>query len=223
MRNLQFVALLTVVAIGVSCSSQPEQRVLGSFVTAVQAGDEDAVAQISLVEFPGEDIASWEIVEIGPETSEPFPLGELQDELIATKEELEEMVAKNDAFVRENEDLYLEYKPRKDEDPDTEFTGELKEFDEEFSARMEKQKALDQEIRDIEEELDALKKAAALSTNTPGLGSSYDGDVLKKDVHVRFDAKDYTVTMKQYALVNTSNNIQPMSRWIITDIGEGSL
>lgn len=222
MRNLQVLGLFSIAAIVVSCSSEPERNVLGTFVTAVQSGNEDAIDHVSLVEFPGEEISAWEIVEIGPETSEPFPLADLQEELIATEEELEQMIKTNDAFVQENEELYLEYKPKKDEDPEAEFTGELKEFDEEFSARMEKQKALTEKIEEIKDSIDAVKAAAALSTNTPGLGSSYDGEVLQKTVHVKFDGKDYTVTIKQYALVNTSNNLEPMTRWIITDINEGA-
>jgi len=222
MRKLQVLGLFSIAAIVVSCSSEPERGVLGTFVTAVQSGNADAMGHVSLVEFPGEGIAAWEIVEIGPETTEPFPLADLQEELIETEEELEETIEENDAFVRDNEELYLEYKPKKDEDPDAEFTGELKEFDEEFSARMEEQKALAERIEEIKDSIDAVKAAAALSTSTPGLGSSYDGDVLQKNVHVRFDGKDYTVTMKQYALVNTSNNLEPMTRWIITDINEGA-
>jgi len=111
-------------------------------------------------------------------------------------------------------------KPRKDKDPETKFTGKLKEFDEEFSALLKAQTDQDQKIRDAGKAIDALKKAAALSTNTPGLGTKFEGDVLEKKAKVKFDNKDYTVTLKLYALVNTEHNIRPMTRWIITDIQE---
>jgi len=219
MRTVQILVLSSVVSIGLACNSQPEQRVLTTFVNAVQAGDDAVTAQVSLVEFAG-DISTWEIVEVGPETSAPFQLAKLLEERVAMVKELEATVEKNDQFLQDNAELYYEYKPLKDKDPEATFTGKLQEFDEEFTARIDAQKALDQKIRDAGDAIDALKKAAALSTNTPGLGSSYDGDVLQKEATVKFGDKSYTVTLKQYALVNTEHNMRPVSRWIITDIRE---
>ena len=219
MRTVQILALASIAALGLACSSQPEQQVLTNFVNAVQAGDDAAAAQVSLVEFAG-DVSTWEIVEVGPESSAPFQLAKLTEERSEMVKELEATIEKNDEFLRDNEELYYEYKPKKDEDPEATFTGKLAEFDEEFTARIDGQNALDQKIRDAGEDIDALKKAAALSTGTPGLGSSYDGDVLSKDAKVKFGGKDYTVTLKQYALINTEHNIRPVARWIITDIRE---
>lgn len=219
MRTVQILALTFLASFSLSCSSAPEQSVLTSFVNAVQAGDEAAAAQVSLVNFPGE-VTTWEIVEVGPESSAPFQLANLLEERMAMEKELDDMIAANDEYLRDNEKLYYEYKPKKDEDPEATFTGALKEFDEEFTARMDAQKALDAKIREGDDAIDDLKKAAALSTGTPGLGSNYDGDVLAKEAKVKFDDKDYTVTFKQYALINTEHNMRPVSRWIITDIRE---
>lgn len=219
MRNVPFLGLISILALGLSCSSEPEKRVLASFVNAVQAGDAAAAAQVSLVEFPG-DVATWEIVEVSPESSTPFQLAALREEQAEMVKALEAMIEDNDQFLRDNEELYYEYKPRKDKDPETKFTGKLKEFDEAFAARMDEQNELDQKIKEAGDGIDALKKAAALSTNTPGLGTSYDGDVLEKKATVKFDDKSYKVTLKQYALVNTEHNMRPVARWIITDISE---
>ena len=219
MRTVQILALSFTVALCLSCSGPPEERVLTLFVNAVQAGDEAATAQVSLVQFPGE-VSTWEIVEVGPESSTPFQLANLLEERAAMQKELEAMIEANDTYLQDNEELYYEYKPRKDKDPEAEFTGKLKEFDEEFSARIDGQKALDAKIREAGDAIDELKKAAALSTGTPGLGSAYDGEVLAKEAKVKFDDKNYTVTFKQYALVNTEHNMRPVSRWIITDIRE---
>ncbi len=219
MRTFKILALSFIAALGLSCSGQPGEQALTTFGNAVQAGDEDAAAQVSLAEFPGK-VATWEIVEIGPESSEPFPLIKLIEERTAMAKELEAMVEKTNVFLQDNEELFYEYKPRKDKDPETNFTGKLKEFDEEFSALMKAQTDQDRKIRDAGEAIDALKKAAAFSTNTPGLGTKFEGDVLEKKAKVKFDNKDYTVTLKQYALINTEHNIRPMARWIITDIRE---
>ena len=219
MRTVKILALFSFAALGLSCSGQPGERALTTFGNAVQAGDEDAAAQVSLAEFPGK-VSTWEIVEIGPESSEPFPLIKLIEERTTMVKELEAMVEKTTVFLQDNEELYYEYRPRKNKDPETEFTGELKEFDEEFSTLMKDQTDQDQKIRDASEAIDALKKAAAFSTNTPGLGTKFAGDVLEREAKVKLDNKDYTFTLKQYALVNTEHNIRPMTRWIITDIRE---
>ncbi len=219
MRTVQILVLSFIAAVGLSCTGRPGERELTTFGNAVQAGDEATAAQVSLVEFPGK-VSTWEIVTIGPESSEPFPLVKLLEERTAMVKELEAMFDANDTFIQDNVELYDKYKPRTANDPDTKFTGELKEFAEELGARLEKQTALDQKIRDAGKTIDAVKKAASLSTNTPGLGSKYEGDVLEKVANVRFDNKDYTVTLKQYALINTEHNIRPMARWIITDIQE---
>ena len=54
----------------------------------MQTGDESAVEAVSLVGFSGE-VKAWEIVEISPESSEPFLLPELRRKTAAAKTVLE--------------------------------------------------------------------------------------------------------------------------------------
>lgn len=216
MRQFKILSVLLFSALGLSCTP-PEKNTLTQFVNAVQSGNETAASQVSLVDSPSE-FTTWEIGEIGPESSEPFPLMTLLEEHAAMEEELKAMIKKNDAYIQENEALYVKYKPLKDKDPETEFTGELQAFDEEFSARMDVQKELIRKISRSDREIDLLKKAAALSTSTPGISSGYEGDVKAKQARLKLDDTDYTVTLKQYALIHTEHQIEPMARWIITDI-----
>lgn len=218
MRTVQILALsIFSAALGLSCTGEPGERALTSFGTAVQAGDEVAAAQVSLVEFPG-TVSSWEIIEIGPESSEPFPLLKLIEERQEMVKEREALIAKTNIFLQDNEELSYEYKALTDKDPDRTFTGELKVFDEEFTALLKNQNDQDAKIDEAGAAIDALKMAAALSTSTPGVGSTYDGDVLERTAKVQADGKDYTITLQHYMLVNTEHNIKPMTRWIITDI-----
>ena len=220
MRIVQILALtIFIAALGLSCTGEPGERALTTFGNAVQTGDELAAAQVSLVEFPG-TVSTWEIIEIGPESSEPFQLMELIEERGEMAKELEAMIAKTNIFLQDNEELSYEYKALTDKDPEREFTGELQVFDEEFTALLKNQTDQDAKIEEAGKAIDALKTAAALSTSTPGVGASYDGDVLERTAKVKADGKDYTFTLKHYALVNTEHNIKPMTRWIITDIQE---
>jgi predicted nuclease with TOPRIM domain len=220
MRNVGFLVLVPVALLSVSCAP-PEQGVIETFINAAQSGNDDAVATVSVVKFPGK-VTSWEFVELGPESTAPFGLADLYEEVGTLKEDLDAMVANNDAFLRENEETYLKYKPMVDKDPDQEFKGKLGEFHEEWSARMKEQTSLDEKIKETEDAIDALKKEAGLSINTPGMSSHYDGDVKTKEARVKVDGKDYTLTLKQYSLVNTENNIEPMSRWIVAGVDEAS-
>ena len=220
MRNIRMLILAPITALLVSCAP-PEHGVLNAFISAVQAGNADAVAAVSVAKFPGK-VSSWEIVELGPESTKPFGLTGLYEELDSLKEEFEDKIAENDAFLQENEAAYLEYKPKFDNDPEQEFKGKLGEFHEEWSPRLKKQTELDRAIRDKGDDIDALKKEAGLSINTPGMSSKYDGDVKEKEARLKIDGKDFTVTLKQYSLVNIDNKVEPMPRWIITDIQEAS-
>ena len=218
MRTVQILTLsILSAALGLSCTGEPGERALTTLGNAVQSGDELAAAQVSLVEFPG-TASTWEIVEIGPESSKPFQLMNLIEERNEMAKELEAMIAKTNIFLQDNEELSYEYKALSDKDPERTFTGELKIFDEDFTALMKNQNDQDTKIEEAGEAIDALKKAAALSTSTPGVGSTYDGDVLQRTAKVKADGKDYTITLEHYMLMNTEHNIKPMTRWIITDI-----
>lgn len=220
MRNFGILVLAPMTALLVSCTP-PEHGVLNTFIGAVQAGNADAVAAVSVAKFAGK-VSSWEIVELGPESTTPFGLGGLYEELDSLKEDLEAKLKENDAFLLENEATYLEYKPKLDKDPEQEFKGKLGEFHEDWSVRLGEQTALDRAIRDKGDDIDALKKEAGLSINTPGMSSRYDGDVREKEARLKIDGKDFTVTLKHYSLVNIDNKVEPMSRWIVTDIQESS-
>lgn len=218
MRTVQILVLsIFIAALGLSCAGEPGERALTTFGNAVQSGDELAAEQVSLVEFPG-TVSTWEIIEIGPESSEPFQLMNLIEERREMAKELEAMIAKTNNFLQDNEELSYEYKALTDKDPERTFTGELEVFDEEFTALLKDQTDQDAKIEEAGDAIDALKAAAALSTSTPGVGSTYDGDVLERTAKVKADGKDYTITLKHYVLINTEHNIRPMTHWIITDI-----
>ena len=220
MRNVGIFVLVSMMALLVSCTP-PEHDVLNAFISASQADNEDAVAAVSLAKFPGK-VSSWEIVEFGPESTRPFGLAGLYEERDSLQEELGDKIVENDAFLQENEAAYLEYKQKFDQDPEQEFKGKLGEFHEAWSVRLKEQTDLDQAFRDKGDDIDALKKEAGLSINTPGMSSRYEGDVKEKEARLKVDGKDFTVTLKQYFLINTENKIEPMSRWVITDIQEAS-
>ena len=84
---------LLVILLGVSCSGG-EDEVVNAFLAAIQSGNESAAKAVSVVEFPGE-VVSWEIVEVGPTSIEPFALPELDDKRSELSRERRQMIEKN--------------------------------------------------------------------------------------------------------------------------------
>ncbi len=117
---------LLVILLGVSCSGG-EQEVVNSFLAAVQSGDESTTNALSVVEFPGE-VVSWEIVEVGPTSTEPFALPELDDKRSELSRERRQMSEKNAFFVQDHKSAFDEYEAKRKEDPEYEFEGEMAEF-----------------------------------------------------------------------------------------------
>lgn len=221
MRTLRALFLVSASAFVLSCSAGEEQ-VVRTYFNAVQGGDEIAAKGVSVVEFPGE-VQSWEIVEVGPEFEEPFELVALFERVAERKKELEAAQEENSAFGEANMKLYSEYHQKRDKDPEAELTGKLGEFGAEWDARIEKQKALEADIRALEDDIDALKNEAGLSINSVVTGS-YSGAVKGKEVSLKVNDgsadKMYKVVVKRYELADVEKNITPMSRWIITEIHE---
>lgn len=216
MRHWAFLGLLALI----SCSP-PEQQVITRYLTAVQSGDENLAGAMSLATFPAE-VASWEVLEAGPETKELFNFVEMRDRVLETQKAFDEAVKRNDAFLQENQELAIEYRSKTDEDPDYEFTsGKMAEFQQEWERRLEEQNALQEAARTADEEFQQLKKMARMSCRV-GVTEHHEGDVSVKKVNVRVDEgsgpETYTFTLRKFNLVDTENNITPMSNWIITEI-----
>ncbi|MFQ5788964.1 MAG: hypothetical protein ACE5JI_00645 [Acidobacteriota bacterium] len=221
MLRLRHLAVSSVVVCLVACEG-PEQSLLNRFFTAVQQGNEDAVAAMSLASFPGE-VQSWEVVEVGAESSEAFRLAELRREAADAKGDLDFQLEKNALFLQDNQSTYDRYKARHDKDPDYEFKGKLAEFQEEWEKRLKQQRALERKAEETNEAAKKERQAARMSINQ-GVTDSLSGDVVTKEVTVKVNDgsadKIYVFTLRRYKLVDRERNITPMTRWIIADIQE---
>ena len=133
MLRLRTLAIIMVL-LGVACSGG-QQEVISSFLTAVQTGNEDAADATSLVEFPG-DVESWEIVEVGPVSSEPFAIAGLELKLSELSRERRTKKDNNAYFVQDNRRAYDDYTAKREKDPEYEFSGEAAEFQKEWEEKL---------------------------------------------------------------------------------------
>jgi hypothetical protein len=221
MLRLRYLATGLIICL-TSCVAA-EKQLIDRFLQAVQAEDKDIVSAMSLASFPGK-VESWEILEIGPTSTEAFRLEELEKEAAETRKALDAEVQKNDAFLKENEKTYLQYKARIDKDAEYKFPrGPLAAFQEEWEARLKKQKEMEVKAREalaaFKEEQEAVRK----STNL-GASATYAGDVSVKTVRVNVKGgegpKTYRFTLRRYNLVDTERNIKPIPNWLIAGIEE---
>ena len=225
MRTLTLLGLLSVLlAIGIGCAT-PEERIVDFYLTAVRDGQDEMVAAVSLVSFPEANIQSWEIVEIGPESTEPYQLIEIRDAHFDAKEAYDAETVENDEFLQANERNALRYQQKMKDDPDYKYTsGVLAEFQEVWEEKVETQKELQNKVKETEEALERERNSIRMSASIP-LKNSFRGDVAVKKAKVNVNgasgAKTYTLVLHKYNIVDSDTGLSPTAKWIVTDIEDG--
>jgi hypothetical protein len=218
---LGLIALLSLALLASSCAP-PEQRVIDAYLGAVRDGDEAIMKGVSLASPPEGGIESWEVIEIGTESTEAYRLAEIRAEHFQAKQALEEKVMDNDEFLRENEKIALRYQQKMKEDPDYKYTrGSMAKFQEEWEAKDEERKELQKKVEEAKEALERERNAIRMSTNIP-LKESLEGDVAVKKAKVNINSasgsKTYTLTLRKYNMVDSDTGLRPRPGWIVTDI-----
>ena len=113
MRNLRKMSFAVAIIVLTSCSGQ-EQRVLSNFFQAVQGGDETAVSRLSLTAFDG-GVESWELIEIGTESVEPFELPAIHEQLMKKRSEVRVANEINANYAGDHRALFAAYQKKKAE------------------------------------------------------------------------------------------------------------
>lgn len=221
MGRIRSLLVVSILGLMVSCSGG-EQQILKTFFVAVQGGDNATLSGISVARFPG-TVSSWEILEVGAESTEPFTLAALHAEFLKTKEALDKKKEEDEFFARMNAEKAREYQKRIAADPEYEFKGEMAEFQTEWKTRLGQQKELEAKLKEARRAVDELRDAAALSLNTV-VNDNFEGDVRGKTVRLKVNDgsqdKIYSFTLQRFELSDTERNLTPMSRWVITEIQE---
>ena len=210
---------LLVILLGVSCSGG-EDEVVNAFLAAIQSENESAAKAVSVVEFPGE-VVSWEIVEVGPTSIEPFALPELDDKRSELSRERRQMIEKNAFFVQDHKSAFEEYEAKRKDEPEYQFAGEMAEFQKQWEERRSKQKEGDRAAIDLGQEISHLRLAAGLSVNVR-VNAKFVGEVSGKELTLRVNdgttEKIHTFTLQKFNIFDAERNLSPIGRWVITDI-----
>ncbi len=225
MRTLTLLGLLSVLlAAGIGCSA-PEERIVDYYLTAVRDGQDKMVAAVSLVSFPEENIQTWEIVEIGPELTEPYRLSEIRDAHFDAAEAYNAKTVENDAFLQANERNALRYQQKMKDEPHYKFaSGVMAEFQEVWDEKLGTQKELQDQVEEAHAALERERSSIRMSASIP-LKNSFKGDVAIKRAKVQVNSesgtKSYTLVLRKYNIVDSDTGLSPVAKWIITEVEEG--
>jgi hypothetical protein len=216
------VLLSTALVVLASCGG-PDQKALDTYLGAVRNGNKTSQAAVSAMDFP-ETVHSWEVVEIGPESVEPFALKELNRVAREAKMDLQFYAEKDYLFLSDNQHLYKRYKAAIEKDPDVELKGELGEFQQEFLDIRKKGEEAERAMEEANRAVQREKLAAGISLMGATVTSDLDGDVMTKEARVKVTTsageKVYLITLKNYNLVNQQNQANLRSRWIVSSVEE---
>ncbi len=217
LRHKTFLLLLTLVFL-VSCGG-PDQQALNTYFKACRNGDNPAMAAVSAVEFP-EKVASWEVVEIGPESVVPFALKEMTLTKRLAEMDLKNIAEEDYLYVSDNQHLYKRYQAAIEKDPDAELEGDLAEFQQKFTDIRKRGEEAEKALEVANRVLSREKSAAGISLMGATVTDQLDGDVAVKEAQVNVNGKPYRITLKNYNLTDKQSN-NARSRWVITDIQPG--
>jgi len=211
---------LPALVILVSCGGQ-DRNAINTYFKAIRIRDNPTMAAVSTVEFP-ERVASWDIIEIGPGSVEPFMLNDLNRNLRQANLALRHIAERDYLFLSDNQHHYKRYMARIEKNPDAELEGELAEFDREFREIRKKAEAAEKAVEKANEELKNENRAVALSLMGSAVTDGLDGDVTTKLAQVVVTRPEgeqtYQITLKYYNLVNQQTQAEVRSRWIITEV-----
>jgi hypothetical protein len=205
----------------VSCQG-PEEQILAKYFDAVRSGDHVTLAGMSVAGFSG-PVESWKIIEVGPESREPFRLPVLHQLSVETEEERDRQFYEFSEFREGNLAALNRIRNRLDEDPAYRFHGKWGEIQSEWEGFRERYEDLDLRRQGILREIDNELKLAKMSLMTSEEIDEFVGEVITKEVVLRIETAEggerpYLFVLRKYDLTSNDGEFKPPSRWIITSI-----
>ena len=206
-----------------ACMGGIEKQLLSRFFVSCGAGDNATVANISLVQFPGV-CESWEILEIGPERSEPFRVPELRRQIAEAKHERDLQYERGKNFLEDNYNSIEKIQIQLEENPDHEFTRQLGDVQVAWEKTIQERKDLERKMQDIKRDLERELRIVSMTMMSSPEIKGLDGNVTTKEVLLNVttggEEKPFAFILQKYNLINKEDDKAAASRWIIIDIQE---
>jgi hypothetical protein len=219
-RALKGSAILALAAGGFGCRSS-EQELIDRFLEAESRGDNQSVALLSMVAFPGE-VVEFRVLTVSEERRGPYRVAGLRERVREVEALRDEQFKRFGEFRQANYDELLKLQRLLQDDPERKLdarAAELKRqwdgFREEGRLTMtslhEAKQALEWEIRIVQKSLQRESDPERLT-----------GETLTKEASVRVTTKEhgegaYVVTLTRYDVKNSFRAVVP-TRWIVTAV-----
>ncbi|MFC2164008.1 hypothetical protein ACFLT2_03290 [Acidobacteriota bacterium] len=222
-KFLSLFAVILVLGLLSSCSSNPEEQILKRYFSALQLNDSTTLSTMALEPIAMET-DSWEIISVSEEAIENFALADMNKEETSLKKQLEDHVGVTlDARDTWDNAVYEGERAR---------TGAARRAAKNKADELKvKYDEVLTEHKDLQKGYNEAKAAAAkeeeIATFSLGTGEmptirDFTGEVHIKEVDVKTEGqsgvKNYRVFMRRYILRDEGMGVTHRGRWIIVKI-----
>jgi hypothetical protein len=211
---------LVIAASALSCRTA-EHELVERFFEASRRQDNQTVALLSMVAFPGE-VVDFRVMAIGEERRGPYRLSSMRERVEQAEDRRDEQFKIFGDFRQANYDELLRIQRLVGDDPGKKLEGRPGELQRQWDAFREERRAVVASLHEAEQELEWEIRRVQKSLQREAAPEYLTGESLNKTASVRVTTKEneekvYDVTLTRYDLENSFGAVVP-TRWIVTAI-----
>ncbi len=210
--------LATLALVSFACSGSPEQTLLEQFFRALGQEDRNTFAGLSMVSFPGDPPASWELLEVSEPTSGPYRVPQLLDEEREATRLRDEQFQVFSSFRSANQASIRAIAERREVRPEGSLGGRLAAIEEEWETHQGDRTEVRRALAEVQMALEEERRRARRSLLRDAPVDYLEGTVTEKELRVRVNGEqDYRFVLIRYDLTNQFGNAIA-SRWVVAAI-----
>ena len=219
-RALSRLAVPLIAAACLSCRNA-EHELVDRFLEAARRQDNQTVAMLSMVAFPGE-VLDFRVISIEDERRGPYRVAAMQERVAEAEAVRDQQFKLFGNFRQANYDDLLKVQRLLGDDQARKLEGRLGDLQSQWDAFREERRAVVSALHDAELELEEEIRRVHKSLQREADPEYLTGETLTRDAVVRVTTKeagegDYLVTLTRYDVVNRFGAVVP-TRWIVTAV-----
>lgn len=222
-RALRRISPLLIAASALSCRTA-EYELIDRFLEASRRQDNETVALLSMVAFPGE-VRDFRVMTLGEELRGPYRVLSMRERVEEAEDRRQEQYKLFGEFRQSNynELLRLQRLLRDDtKRPGRKLDAHLGELQRQWEAFREERDVLVASFHEAEQELEREIRRVQTSLQREAAPEYLTGETLSKEASVQVTTKDgregnYVVTLTRYDVKNSFGAVVP-TRWIVTAV-----
>lgn len=214
------IPLIAVAASGIACQSA-EHELIDRFLEAESRQDNQSVALLSMVAFPGE-VLDFRVVTMNEERRGPYRVAAMRERVDEAGNRRDQQFKLFGDFRQANYDELLKLQRLVRNDPGRKLDGRLRELQRQWEAFREERDVVVSSLHQAEQELEGEIRRVQKSLQREADPEFLTGETLTKEASVRVTTKEdgenvYVVTLTRYDVKNTFGAVVP-TRWIVTAV-----